>query len=183
MGDEAWTETVRVLKDPRISTSDQAYGDQDALARDIASELDSLHRTVARIGEVREQVRTLLGRLDEWEGERELTDAEISVRTGGDALVDSLTMVEDSLVQRETYDGQTVLNAPSRINFQYIYLMGAVEGSDDGVTQGSRDVLNDLNARWHPLRRRADSLLTDGVATFNAAVRTAGIPPVGGGGV
>lgn len=75
----------------------------------------------------------------------------------GTALVDSLTMVEDSLVQRETYDGQTVLNAPSRINFQYIYLMGSVEGSDGGVTEGTREVFRDLTARWHPLRDRLDA--------------------------
>jgi hypothetical protein len=101
------------------------------------------------------------------------------VRELGVALADSLTMVEDSLVQWETYDGQTVLNAPSRINFQYIYLMGSVEGSDDGVNEGARDVLEDLNARWHPLQRRLDDLLGRGVATFNAAVRAAGILPVG----
>ena len=57
--------------------------------------------------------------------------------------------------------------------------MGAVEGSDDGVNEGAREVLADLNARWHPLRDRLETLLSQGVATFNDAVREAGIPPVG----
>jgi hypothetical protein len=91
-------------------------------------------------------------------------------------------MVEDSLVQWRTHDGQTVLNAPSRINFQYIYLMGTVESSDEGVNQGAGEVLRDLNARWHPLRERLQLLLEEGVATFNEAVTSAGIPPVGVGG-
>ena len=181
VGDEERTAPLTVRRDPRISTTDEAYQRQDALTREIASELEDLHETVVRIGDVKDQVRALLARLRDWEGGRELAEAELELREMGSALVDSLTAVEDSLVQWETYDGQTVLNAPSRINFQYIYLMGAVEGSDEGVNQGSRDVLDDLNARWHPLRSQAGSLLQDAVTRFNAAVRRAGIPPVRGG--
>lgn len=96
----------------------------------------------------------------------------------GSALLDSLGMVEDSLVQWDTHDGQTVLNAPSRLNFHYIYLMGSVEGADEGVTEGAREVFRDLNARWYPLRDRLDVLMSDKVAIFNAAVREAGIQPV-----
>jgi hypothetical protein len=91
-------------------------------------------------------------------------------------------MVEDSLVQWKTYDGQTVLNAPSRLNFQYIYLMGNVEGADDGVTQGAREVFQDLNARWYPLRDRLELLLDEGVPALNEEIRSAGIQPVGVGG-
>lgn len=108
----------------------------------------------------------------------ESTDSLDHVRTLGAALVDSLTMVEDSLVQWETHDGQTVLNAPSRINFQYIYLLGAVEGADDGTTEGAREVFRNLNSRWHPLRDRLQVLLSEGVSRFNHAVRAAGIEPV-----
>lgn len=172
VGEEEHTAEVRVLKDPRAETAQATYEEQDAFLRAVASELEALHRSVVRLDEVRGQVNGVLKRSREMEG----TDR---VQALGAALVDSLTMVEDSLVQRKTYDGQTVLNAPSRINFQYIYMMGAVEGSDEGVNQGARDVFRDLNARWHPIQRRLESLLDRGVATFNEAIREAGIPPVG----
>ena len=170
-GGEHKTE-IRVLKDPRVETTQAAYEEQEVLLREIVMETEALHRSVVRLGEVRDQVKSLLARAAEMVGTDEVQEL-------GAALVDSLTMVEDSLVQWETYDGQTVLNAPSRINFQYLFLMGAVEGSDDGVNQGARDVLRDLNARWHPLRDRLDPLLNQRVAAFNDAVRAAGIPPVG----
>jgi hypothetical protein len=165
--------SIRVLKDPRMETSQAAYDEQEALLREIVGETEALHRIVVRLGDVRDQVETILERAEGMEGTEVVEEL-------GAALVDSLTMVEDSLVQWKTYDGQTVLNAPSRINFQYIYLMGSVEGSDDGVNQGARDVLSDLNARWHPLRDRLETLLEEKVATFNEAVRATGIPPVGG---
>jgi photosystem II stability/assembly factor-like uncharacterized protein len=173
--DEEQTAQLRVLKDPRVETTPAEYSEQDALLQEIVAETEALHRGVERLGDVRDQVKALLERVAERDGTEELAEL-------GEALVDSLTMVEDSLVQWGTHDGQTVLNAPSRINFQYIYLMGAVEGSDEGVNSGARDVLSDLNARWFPLRNRMDSLLGEGVARFNAAVAEAGIPPIGNGG-
>jgi photosystem II stability/assembly factor-like uncharacterized protein len=169
---EEVTAQVRVLRDPRLETTQAAYEGQEALLRDIVTETEALHRSVVRLVGVRDQVKAVLDRAAKMEGTEE-------VRELGTALVDSLTMVEDSLVQWKTYDGQTVLNAPSRINFQYIYLMGAVEGSDEGVNDGARDVFRDLNARWHPLRDRLEILLGRGVTTFNDVVRGAGIPPVG----
>jgi hypothetical protein len=169
---EEHTAEIRVLKDPRVETTQAAYEEQEALLREIVMETEALHRSVVRLGEVRDQVKALLERTAEMEGTDEVQEL-------GAALVDSLTMVEDSLVQWETHDGQTVLDAPSRINFQYLYLMGAVEGSDDGVNQGARNVLRDLNARWHPLRDRLEPLLNQRVAALNDAVRAAGIPPVG----
>ena len=96
----------------------------------------------------------------------------------GQGLADSLTVVEDSLVQRRTFDGQTVLNWESRINFQYIYLHGAVDGADDGPSAGALNVLRDLNGRWFPLRDRLEVLLDEGIDAFNEAVEAAGIPPV-----
>jgi photosystem II stability/assembly factor-like uncharacterized protein len=172
VGDMEETAAVRVLKDPRLATTPAAYQEQDDLLRSIVRETEALHRGVVRLGDVRTQVKAILEKAEEMDGTEE-------VKSLGTALADSLTMVEDSLVQRKTYDGQTVLNAPSRINFQYIYLMGSVEGSDDGVNEGAREVLQDLNARWHALQSRLNDLLDRGVATFNAAVRAAGIPPVG----
>jgi hypothetical protein len=174
--DSEQTISIQVLRDPRIGTPEAAYAEQEALLSEIVAETEALHKAVVRLGDVRDQVKALVARATDMEGTQDLAEM-------GNALADSLTMVEDSLVQWETYDGQTVLNAPSRINFQYIYLMGAVEGSDEGVTQGARDVFQDLNARWHPLRDRLHSLLDRGVARFNEAVRAAGIPPVGGGGL
>ena len=96
----------------------------------------------------------------------------------GGALVDSLTVVEDSLVQRGTVDGQTVLNAPSRINLQYVYLMGTVEGSDEGPNEGARERMGDMNVRWRAQEAKLDILLTEGVDEFNEAVEEAGIEPV-----
>jgi len=174
VGEVEQTAEIVVLKDPRIETPQASYQEQEALLHQIVTEIEALHRSVVRLGDVRDQVTVLLERAAKMDDVGRVEEL-------GAALVDSLTLVEDSLVQWNTYDGQTVLNAPSRLNFQYIYLLGSVEGSDEGVNQGALGVLRDLNARWHPLRERLEKLMEEGVSTFNDAVRDAGIPPVGRG--
>jgi photosystem II stability/assembly factor-like uncharacterized protein len=187
VGEEERTTVVEVVGDPRLGTSQADYRAQDEFVRQIAEETDAIHRAVVRIGTVRDQIEAILERVKEEKGEGEDGEAASQepldrVVELGAALVDSLTMVEDSLVQWKTYDGQTVLNAPSRLNFQYIYLMGNVEGADDGVTQGAREVFQDLNARWYPLRDRLEVLLDEGVPALNEEIGRAGIQPVGVGG-
>ncbi|HSG46237.1 MAG TPA: hypothetical protein VLA43_00355, partial [Longimicrobiales bacterium] len=173
VGNVERTVPVEVRTDPRVETTLAEFQAQDDLLRRIAGEASLIHRSVVQVGGVREQVEGVLERAAEAEGEAASRVTEL-----GRSLVDSLTVVEDSLVQWKTYDGQTVLNAPSRINLQYVYLHAEVEGADDGVADAARNVLRDLNARWYPLRDRLEVLLDEAVDEFNRAVREAGIAPV-----
>jgi photosystem II stability/assembly factor-like uncharacterized protein len=170
---EERTVEVEVRRDPRIETTMAAYRAQDELLARIAGEAEAIHRGVIQLGGVRDQVEGVLERVEDGEGE-----PMERVRTLGRSLVDSLGVVEDSLAQFETYDGQTVLNAPSRINLYYIYLHQEVDGADDGTGEAARTMLRDLNARWYPLRDRLDVLLDEAVDAFNRAVMDAGIAPV-----
>ena len=147
---------------------------QDRVLQSIVGELNAMHGGVNQLTDVRDQVESVLARAEEMEG----TAAVDRVRELGAALRDSLTFVEDSLVQRKTYDGQTVLNAPSRLNLQYVYLHGAVDGADDGPSPMAEQVLRDLNARWYPQRDRLEVLLDERIDEFNRAVEEAGIAPV-----
>jgi hypothetical protein len=147
---------------------------QDRLLQSIAGELDAMHEGVNQLSDVRDQVESVLARAEEMDGGAAVE----RVRELGAALRDSLTLVEDSLVQRKTYDGQTVLNAPSRLDLQYVYLHGAVDGADDGPSPMAEEVLQDLNARWYPQRARLEFLLDEKIDEFNRAVEEAGIAPV-----
>jgi hypothetical protein len=75
-------------------------------------------------------------------------------------------------------DGQTVINFPSRLNFHYTYLMGAVEGVEGVVTAGARKMLQDLKAQWSVFRTELESLLGEDLAGFNSLVAESSIPAV-----
>ena len=89
-------------------------------------------------------------------------------------LATDLEVVADSLFQRRTVDGQTVINFPTRLKFQYVFLHGTAGGGEAGVSMGSRDVLRDLRARWSVHQATKDELLGPRLDAFNQLVRDSG---------
>ncbi len=170
-GEEELTEFVTVLQDPRVNGSAHGYQAQDELMVAIANELESIHESVVEIRDVREQIKGLTQRVAELQGGD-------SIAAAGGALSDRLTALEDSLIQKRTVDGQTVINFPSRLNFHYIYLRGAVDGAEGGVTDGALQMLADLRAKWAGFRAELDVLLGDDLDRFNGLIAERGIPAI-----
>ncbi len=141
VGDWQMSRPLEVRMDPRLDATMADYIEQDAFIAGVAAELTAIHRTVSRNNDVRGQIETLLERI---EGD----DRGVEVSEEGAALAGDLETVADSLFQSRTVDGQTVINFPTRLKFQYVFLHGNADGAETGVSMGSRDVLNDLRARW-----------------------------------
>lgn len=167
VGDWSMTQPLQVRIDPRVETTMAEYRGQDVFVAEVAAELTAIHRAVTRNDDVRAQIEALLERVD--------GDARAeAVDESGTALATDLEAVADSLYQRLTVDGQTVINFPTRLKFQYVFLHGNADGAETGVTMGSRDVLRDLRARWSVHQSTNDELLGPRLEAFNDMVRNAG---------
>lgn len=143
------------------------YVEQDAFVAEVAAELTAIHRAATRNDDVRGQIEGLLERIEGDErGE--------AVQESGTALANDLEVVADSLYQNRTVDGQTVINFPTRLKFQYIFLHGNAGGGEAGVSMGSRDVLQDLRARWSVHQATTEELLGPRLDAFNQLVRDSG---------
>ena len=101
-----------------------------------------------------------------------------AIEKTGKALVDRLNALEDELVQKRVVDGQTVINYPMRLNEFYLYLRGAIDDSQAGITDGQQARLADLSERWQAQQKALGAVLGDGVDEFNRLVRARNIPPV-----
>lgn len=167
VGDWSMTQPLEVRMDPRLEATMADYREQDAFVAEVAAELTAIHRGVARNNDVRGQIETLIERIEGDERAGEVTES-------GALLAGDLETVADSLYQRRTVDGQTVINFPSRLKFQYVFLHGNADGAETGVSMGSRDVLNDLRARWTVHQADNDVLLGSRLDQFNELVREAG---------
>jgi hypothetical protein len=170
-GDKSLTQPLEVLKDPRIEATQRDFEDQDKLIVEIEAELTALHEGVIRLRTVRDQIEDLLRRAKDHESGE-------SIQEAGKALVEKLTEMEDTLIQKRTVDGQTVINFPMRLNQHYIYLRSAVDGAEAGTTDGARDRLADLSAQWTEHKAVLDRLLGYELDGFNALVRESGVPAV-----
>jgi photosystem II stability/assembly factor-like uncharacterized protein len=167
VGDWSATEPLEVRMDPRVDATMADYLAQDAFVAGVAAELSAIHRGVARNNDVKGQIETLLERVEDD------PNAAAVIEEGG-ALATDLETVADSLYQRRTVDGQTVINFPTRLKFQYVFLHGNADGAETGVSMGARDVLGDLRARWTVHQATNEELLGPRLDAFNRLVQEAG---------
>ena len=166
------TQAFQVVKDPRVDATPAEFAAQDQLAASINRDLGDIHAGVNRLRGVRDQLNDLLKRVKGKAGAD-------SVEHVGQALVDQLDAMEDSLIQKKTVDGQTVINFPVRLDHHFLFLFGAVDGADAGVTDGARQRYADLSAEWTRLKAQLDQLLGPQLDAFNGLVKEQGIPAVG----
>ena len=168
-----WTaeQPLTVLPDPRADALMAEYLEQDAFVAEVAAELVQVHRAATDVDDVAAQIDVLGGRIEGREGADE-------VQPLADSLTADLEAVADSLYQARVVDGQTVINFPSRLKFQYVWLHGNAEGAEAGVTRGSRDVLTDLRVRWGRHRTRVEELLGERLDELNEALEERGLGTV-----
>ena len=172
IGDAVHEQSLEVRKDPRLDTTLAQFRQQDAFLERLESEISEIHDSVTRIRDVRGQIEEFISRAEGRDGADIVTEA-------GEALVTELTDIEDALIQKRTVDGQTVINFPSRLNHHFIYLRGAVDGSEVGLIEGAQARFADLILQWNVQRSALNELLGPKLASFNALVVEQGIPMVG----
>ena len=157
-----------VLADPRSDATMDDYLEQDAFVAEVAAELTLIHGAAADVDDVAAQIDGLSARMEGREG----ADGAAQL---ADSLAGDLRAIADSLYQARVVDGQTVINFPSRLKFQYVWLHGNAESADAGVSRGSRDVLRDLRVRWQAHRARVEELLGARLDELNEALGARGL--------
>ena len=167
-GDVTMTQRLEVRMDPRVDTDLAEFVEQDEFVAQVAAELTKIHRSAMDVDDVEQQIETLVGRVEGREGADVVGEA-------ADELTAALETVADSLYQARVVDGQTVINFPARLKFQYIVLHGNAERAEAGVTRGSQDVLGDLRVRWTQHRSTVRDLLGPRLDAFNDLLEQYGL--------
>ena len=171
VGGGSLTESFEVLQDPRVDATAADFSAQDAMLVTIADELTDIQQGVIQLRDVRGQVEEVMDRAKEHE-------AADTVTVVGKTLTGELDAVENTLIQKRTVDGQTVINWPSRLNFHYIRLHMTVDGTEGIVTQGARNLFADLSAQWRIHQATLAGILGPQLDAFNALIRSMGIPAI-----
>jgi hypothetical protein len=170
-GGRTLTAPLTVRMDPRVTTPAADLTAQDTLTARVDAEVTEIHRAVIRVRQVRSQIEDLLTRT------KGVTGAD-AIEKSGKALVARLNAIEDELVQKRVVDGQTVINFPMRLNEFYLYLRGAIDGSNAAPTDGQLGRLGDLSEQWQRHRATLRSALEGDLGAFNALVRARNIPAI-----
>jgi photosystem II stability/assembly factor-like uncharacterized protein len=160
---------VEVRQDPRRVTPLADLVARDSAARLIAERIDEIHKAVLRLRDLRAQVEGFVSRSRESDSGRVIAGL-------GRNLVSRIDSLDGRLTTR-AQNGQDIINFPNGINGQYGFLWGQVEGNPV-LTAAARERLQELESQWSALRAELELLEQVEVATFNRALRAAGIEGV-----
>ena len=158
-----------VLKDPRVSASDDDLRQQHDLVRQAQSLLERMHERIGALRDARGQLEAVEKRAREAERWSDELEAQ------AEALGKGLTEVEEELIQPKNESSQDPINFPPQIDNQIAYLYGHVAQNYGRPTGGSFERFRDLEEEAKPILERLDSLLGAGIADLNRALQEAGV--------
>jgi photosystem II stability/assembly factor-like uncharacterized protein len=182
---DGWSQSrsFQVRIDPRLKgvTNQDLLAQFDLESRTLAM-LDSLHDALRQLRSARQQLEQATSRaadvLGSGSGSGADSAAMAPIRASAKALEDSLTAMEDTLLQTKSSSGQDPINFQSMLNNQIAYLANALNGVEAKPTAGDEQRFRDLSEQWTAQRQRLDRMLGPGVAAFNALLDAHHVPPV-----
>jgi chromosome segregation ATPase len=163
-----YTQSFRIVKDPRVQASDADLAEQHALCIAIRDKLTQTHAAATRIRSIREQ-------LEQWVRRAEGHAQEAAVREKAKAVQEQLSALEDELVPKQAGRG---LDRSPRLNNKLAHLFSVVESADAPPTRQARELFAELCAFADERFAKLETLIATEVAAFETLVREAGLPVI-----
>jgi hypothetical protein len=159
-----------VLQNPLYNIDAAAYAEYDRVMLALETEVTRMHKRVNSLYEKRLQLEAIIRNMP--------ADAKLdAVKKEATALVDLMKVWDEDMIQRKSKAYDDVENFPNKFTANYLFLMNQTESDIPKVTQPSIDLMNELNAQWKLLEKRADDLESK-LATLNKLLIDGGIGPV-----
>ncbi len=161
-----------VVKDPRLSTTPEAYRAQFALLRELTGSLGKVNATVNRIRRLKRRLRVLAEGAAN--GARELAERAA-------AVIQQLSAVEGVLVDVHRESDRDVLRNPAGLNDTLVDLINTVSVADTAPTAQAAAVSKEIMARADVEIGKVERLIENEVAAVNRlALAQADDAPSGG---
>ncbi|MGH2562678.1 MAG: glycosyl hydrolase [Thermomicrobiales bacterium] len=170
---ETFTETFRIVPDPRIDTPQADFEAQFALLARIREKHDELNRAVNDLRRVKRQAAAWTRWSLDADGGSRVADA-------AKALTDKLEAVEGELLQTKIQSEQDSLNYPVKLNAKLATLGGLIASADATPTKQQQEFFEDLVARIDAQLATLQKVIKADVKAFNKQIADAGVPAVGG---
>jgi hypothetical protein len=164
-GGHTASETFEILKDPRVSASQEDLQAQFAFLVRIQQKLNQTHEAINRIRALRMQAQA-------WQ-ERLKGPASAGLRGAAAALDRTLLSIEEELIQS---DPGNPLGAATRLNVKLAVLTGVVESADAAPTRQSYELFEDLSNRIDVQLERFHRLMETDLQAFNQQMQSEAIP-------
>jgi hypothetical protein len=166
-----------VVKDPRVEASVADVQAQVALHRQILDKTAEVNTTITKIRDIRKQVNAALERLAGSNAEKPHPRAK-QFKDAAKPLLDSLTAVENELIQSKLKSSQDILNFPPRLDNKLVSLASYVESADSKPTQAAVEMAKELFARADAQIARFKPVLQTELPKFMKLLQDQNIPQI-----
>ena len=165
-GNEVMQKPFTITKDPRIEATQEDFEAQFALHQQIIAKLDTTHKSINKIREVRTKLNDMMD-------EEQLNEQGKEMAT---AVLDELSEIESTLMQTKAESYQDVLNFPIKLNNKLAALASTVATGDNRPTEQQYGVYEELAAQVDEQLVKLNSILEGDFARITGEVDTKSIP-------
>lgn len=169
-GDKEVSTTAVIVQNPLYNIDAATYEEYDRVMLAMETEATKMHNRVNSLYGKRLQLEAILRYMP--------AEAKFdAVRKEVTALAEQMKTWDEDMIQRKSKAYDDVENFPNKFTANYLFLMNQTESDIPKVTQPSIDLMNELNAQWQVLQKRADELESR-LAAVSKMLMDAGIGPV-----
>lgn len=170
-GEEVLTQTCELRPDPRMEVSPEDYRQQQEMLVKIENTVKEIHHSINHMREIKKQLASLNQFLSKLDSAQSLIKA-------GEELMEKITRWEESLIQTKQETYQDVINFPNQLNAELLNLKKRVDTHDPRLTQGAKDRLNDLTAKWSGQKAAMREIIDVDIDSFNKQYKKRDVPAV-----
>ncbi|HLP27380.1 MAG TPA: hypothetical protein VK147_01990, partial [Candidatus Didemnitutus sp.] len=173
LGADTQTVNFEIRMDPRLTTSTVDLQAQFDLHQKINTKLSDVHKAIKRLREVRSSINATSTRWKDLD-----TTLTKDVTTLSKKITDSLTSIENTLVQTKAKAFQDLLNYPVMLNNKIASLSSVASSADRRPTQQTYDLFEilskDADVQLSALKAIEETL----IAELNIAVKALDLPAI-----
>ncbi len=171
VGEQSFSESFSVMRDPRIPATDADLQEQfDFLIR-IRDRVSEANDAVKQIRDIKTQIDGVVKRVEGEEYADEVSEMANSIK-------EALSGVENEIYQTKNRSRQDPLNFPIKLNNKIAGLSGTVASADTRPTQQAYDVYDDLSGQLQLQLDRLQQIIEVDIPEFNALVGQYEVPAV-----
>ena len=171
VGDDSQTQAFRIVKDPRVSATNDDLQAQFQFLVQIRDRVSETHDGINQLRRVRQQV-------DQWINRAEGHPSAETVAEAAAGVKEKLGEIEDQLIQSAYRGARDRLDLPVRLNRKLAELTAVVANADFAPPRQAYEVFGYLSGEIDQQLTALQQVIDDDVAQFANLVRDLDIPTI-----
>lgn len=168
--EENTVETVAtVLQNPKVKASKADIDEQQMVLAQIEGTVRDIHESVNNMRSAKSQLHGYAKLLKDNDNAKDLL-------AKGKKLIKRIETWERNLIQPDQKTFQDVINFNNKLNAKLMHLRGFVDVAEPKVTEGAKQLLNDLLAQWKTFKDERNTIINTEMADYNNQFKNLSIP-------